>query len=134
MTLSLYLQCGAMYIIGQLLHLFVFKIPAAKKRATAGNIEFSFKQYWNSDWHLIIGNQLLGLALMIGFDQIAHFRPAVIDYNKWFFIAVGYMGSSAILTKFSQYEKAVQSVIDVKTNLLNRELGNPEDAKTELPK
>lgn len=134
MTLSLYLQCGAMYIIGQLLHLFVFKIPASKKRAAAGNVKFSFKEYWESDWHLIIGNQLLGIMILIGLDQLAHFRPAIMEYVKWFFAAVGYMGSSAILSKFSQYEKALQSVIDIKTNNLNEVLGNPAEAKTELPK
>lgn len=132
MTLSLYLQCGLMYIIGQALHLFVFKIPAAKARAANGNIEFSFKQYWNSDWHLIIGNQLLGIMILIGLDQLAHFRPAIMEYVKWFFAAVGYMGSSAILSKFSQYEKAIQSVIDIKTNRLNTELGKPAETKTTL--
>lgn len=134
MTLSLYLQCGLMYIIGQALHLFVFKIPAAKARAANGNIEFSFKQYWNSDWHLIIANQLMGVMVLIGLDQLIHFRPDIMNYIKWFFAAVGYMGSSAILSKFSQYEKAIQGVIDIKTNLLNREQGKPVDAKTELPK
>lgn len=117
MTLSLYLQCVAMYIFGQVLHVLLVKVPAARQRSIIANETFTFGKYWKSDWHLIVANQVFGAMLIIGLDQIANWKPFILEYLKWFFAGLGYVGSSAILAKFSKYEKTLQNVIDIKTNI-----------------
>jgi hypothetical protein len=124
MTVSLYIQCVAMYILGQALHLFVIKIPAVRKRDRAANIEFSFSDYWKQEWNIIIGNQVLGAVFIIGLDQLVDWKPLILDVVKWFFAAVGAIGSVTIMSKFSTYEKKVLNIIDEKTNLSDRITGN----------
>lgn len=116
MTLSLYLQCVAMFICGQLLQLFWLKIPSLKKRAKAANFKFSPSDYWKEEWYLIIGTEILGAMLIIGLDQFIHWKPEVLDYIKWFFGAIGAFGSSVVLSKLSSYEKKLTEVINIKTD------------------
>ena len=117
MTLSLYIQCVAMFIGGQLLQLFWLKIPSLKKRAKAANYKFSIKEYWAEDWYLIAGTEVLGAMVIIGLNEITHWKPEIIDVVKWFFGGIGAFGSSVILSKLSAYEKKLSEVIDVKTNI-----------------
>lgn len=138
MTQSLYLQCVAMYILGQALHLFVIKIPSVKKRDRAANLEFSFKEYWKQEWNIIIGNQVLGAVVIIGLDQLVAWKPFILDYVKWFFVAVGAVGSTVIMSKFSTYEKKVLNIVDVKTNVADEVSHDPitrvSEARTTVTK
>jgi hypothetical protein len=117
MSTSIYIQCAAMYLLGAVLHLFVVKIPAVKKRDKAANIEFSFREYINQEWHIIAGNIALGCLLILGIDELANWKPEIMAAVKWFFAAVGAIGSVTIMSKFSTYEKKVLDIIDVKTNI-----------------
>lgn len=138
MTLSLYLQCVAMFVCGQLLQLFWLKIPSLKKRAKAANYKFSAADYWNEEWHLIIGTEVLGAMAIMGLNEIVHWKPEVLDYVKWFFGAIGAFGSSVMLSKLSSYEKKLTEVINVKTDTSDAvtatdEKGKPVDMKTSAP-
>lgn len=117
MTKELYLWCGVMYLIGQLFHFFVIKIPTVKKRTIAANKHFSFKEYMAEDWYIHIGNMLFGVACVIGVDQFLSWKPDVLNVIKWLFFFVGISGSSIGLALFSAYEKTVLRIIDVKTNV-----------------
>lgn len=132
MTTSLYLQCVAMYILGQALHLFVIKIPAVRKRDRAANIEFSFTEYWKQEWNIIIGNQVLGAVFIIGLDQLVNWKPIILESVKWFFAAVGAIGSVAIMSKFSSYEQKVLNIVDIKTNLSDRITGSAPTKVSEI--
>ncbi|MHA4844405.1 hypothetical protein ACX0G7_09585 [Flavitalea antarctica] len=125
MTLFLYCQCVLMYVIGQALHLFVLKIPSVKKRDAAANIKFSFKEYWKEEWNIIVGNQIFGLALIVGLNELLHWKPEILNAVKWFFAAVGAIGSATIMAKFSTYEKKVLSIVDVKTNIADANTDEP---------
>lgn len=116
-TTWLILQCIAMFILGQLLQLFWLKIPSLKKRAKTANYKFSVKEYWQSDWYLIIGTQIVGAMLILGLNEIVQWKPAILDYVKWFFGSLGAFASSVVLSKLSAYEKMLSEVIDIKTNI-----------------
>lgn len=130
MTLSLYMQSVAMFILGQLLQLFWLKIPSLKKRAKAANYKFSASEYWKEDWYLIIGTQVAGAMAIIGLDQIVHWKPDVLEYVKWFFGGFGAFGSSVVLSKLSSYEKTLSGIIDVKTNISDSVMATDEKGKT----
>lgn len=117
MTLWLYLQCVFMFIGGQLIHLFLIKIPALRKRAIAANKTFSTKEYWQEDWTVIVGTQVVGMVVILGLDQIVHWKPVILDWVKWWFAGLGAFGSTLIMSKWSPFEKKLLNIIDVKTNI-----------------
>jgi hypothetical protein len=99
------------------LHLFLVKVPAIKNRARAANKTFIFKEWWGCDWNIIIGTQVLGAMFIIGLNELLHWKPYILDYVKWFFAAVGAFGSTVAMAKFSQYEKELTKVLDIKSNI-----------------
>jgi hypothetical protein len=117
MTLSLYLQCVLMFVLGQAAHLFLVKVPAVKERCRVANKPFAWKEWWRCDWNVIIGTQIIGALLIVGLDQFLHWKPQVLDYVKWFFAAVGAFGSTVAMAKMSQFEKSLNNVIDIKTDI-----------------
>lgn len=129
MTINMWLisQCILMFIGGQLLHLFLIKLPAVKKRCLAGNIEFSFVEYWKEDKYLVIATNVFGAMIILGLNEIIAWKPLVLQYIKWFFAFVGAFGSSVILSKFSIFEKKLQAIVDQKTNQLSDIKGGTED-------
>lgn len=117
MSISLYLQCVAMFILGQAIDLFLFKIPELRKMYATANEDFVWKKYWKSDWNTIVGTQLIGIVLIIGLDQLTHWKPVIIDYTKWFFAGFGAWGSSIVVAKGSAAKKYIMNIIDAKTNV-----------------
>jgi len=117
MTLSLYLQCVAMLLLGQALQLFLIKIPAIKERCRVANKPFSMSEWWGSDWNLVIGTAVIGAMAIIGLDQLVHWKPEILNYVKWFFGGIGAFGSNLLLSKWSSFEKALNSIVDKKTNI-----------------
>jgi hypothetical protein len=117
MTLFLYLQCVLMFIGGQAIHLFLVKIPALKKRARAANKDFAMKEYWAEDWPIVVGTQVVGMVVILGLDQIVHWKPVILDWVKWWFALLGAFGSTVIMSRWSPFEKKLLNVIDVKTNI-----------------
>jgi hypothetical protein len=127
MTLSLYLQCVAMFILGQAIDLFLFKIPEIRNLYAKANEEFSWNKYWRSDWNTIIGTQLIGAVLIIGLDQLTHWKPGIVDYTKWFFAGFGAWGSSIVVAKGSAAKKYIMNIIDNKTNIADKVTAQKEN-------
>jgi hypothetical protein len=117
MTTILYVQCFAMFFLGQAASLFGVKIPSLKKQAKLGNAQFIWKDWWASDWNLVIFTNIVGVMVLIGLSEFLKWKPGAIDYIRWLFAAVGAFGNTVVLAKFSQYGKYLDSVIDVKTNI-----------------
>lgn len=117
MTLWLYAQCIIFFFCGQLLHLFWLKIPALKKRAAAAKRPFSLKEYYKADWHIMAGTQIAGAMLILGIDELTHWKPEILDAVKFFFGGFGAFGSSVMMNKLSVYEKRLLSVIDIKSGV-----------------
>jgi len=136
MTISnwLILQCVLMFIFGQCVHLLLVKMPAIKKRVRAVNKKFLFKEWWNEDWNIIIGTQFIGAMFIIGLDQFLNWKPEVLEYTKWFFAAVGAFGSTIAMSKYSQYEKTVTALVDIKSNTFDTLAGPTESREDAIEK
>lgn len=117
MTTSLYIQCVTMFLLGQVLQILWIKVPDIKSRAKLANQKFIWKDWWSSDWNLVMGTMVVGAMLIIGLDQFVHWKPAVLDYLKWFFGGLGFFGSTVVLAKLSKYAAYFNGVIDLKTNI-----------------
>ena len=117
MTLSLYIQCGLMFFLGEALYLFWIKFPAFKERAMANNKPFKYSEWWECDKNLIIGLNILAPTLFVGADQIIHFQPEVMDYMKWLFWLVGFSGCNVVLNKLSQFSKGQITMLSLKANV-----------------
>lgn len=119
MTTSLYIQCIAMFILGQGIDLFLIKIPELRNLYRKANEGFSWKKYWEGDWNVIVGTFLVGIMFVIGTDQILKLKPAILDYIKWLFAGLGGFGSTIIVSKWSSCKKYIMNIIDTKTNELD---------------
>lgn len=123
-----------MFIMGQALHLFWNKIPAFKKRASAANKPFSYKEMWQCDGHIIIGLQFLAASIFLGLDQIIHYKPEIIDYTKWLFWLIGAYGSSVAFQKFSQYDGQLTEILSQKANFFDKLSGGSTTVKDTIEK
>lgn len=123
MTLSLYLQCVAMFICGQAVDLFLLKIPELRALYRKANEDFNWKKYWQSDWNVIVGTQIVGAMVVLGLNEIVQWKPAILDYVKWFFGGLGAVGSAIIVSKWSGCKKYIMSIIDNKTNIADKFTG-----------
>jgi hypothetical protein len=106
-----------MMILGQMAHLFLLKIPAVKDRCRAANKPFTWREWWNCDWNVVIGTLVIGALFIIGLDQFLNWKPQVLNYVKWFFAGIGAFGSTAAMAYFSKYEKQLMALLDVKSNV-----------------
>lgn len=119
----LYLQCIAMFILGQVLHLMWIKIPSMKAKARAANKAYYFKEFWSCDWNVIIGTQVLLASLLFGLGELLVWKPDIINHIKWTFWTVGAFASSVGMAKFSQYEKSLMQTLDIKSNIADHFTG-----------
>lgn len=116
-TFFLLIQCVLMFIFGQCVHLLLVKMPALKKRVRAVNKKFLFREWWDEDWNIIIGTQFIGAMVIIGLNEIVAWKPEILEYVRWFFAAVGAFGSTIAMSKYSQYEKTITGLMDIKSNI-----------------
>lgn len=124
MDALLTLMCLAMFLLGQALQLFWIKIPALKKRSNVANYKFSFKEYWSSDWNLIIGTFIICAMAIIGLDEILTFRPDIMSYLKWGFAFIGFFAQSVVLAKLSKYDIKINGIINEKTDIADHKILN----------
>lgn len=106
-----------MFFLGQAAHIFLVKIPAVKTRCRAANKPFTWKEWLNCDWNVLAGTLAIGALLICGLDEFLKWKPETLEYIKWFFAAVGAMGSNVVMAKMSQFEKTLNNVIDIKSNI-----------------
>lgn len=116
MTLSLYLQCVGMFLIGQGLTFFFVTTPMLRELYRKAGEEFSMKKYWKDDWNKIIGVQLLGALVILGLDQIIQWKPWVLNGVKWWFAGLGALGD-ILGARWSTYRKTAMTIIDRNTNI-----------------
>ncbi len=109
--------CILFFLMGQLLHLFWIKIPALRKDAKLANVPFSLKKYWENDWNIVAGMQIVGAVFTIGLGSILKLKPELADYIQWIFFGAAFMGSSYIMSRFSKFGKIVDAAVDYKTDV-----------------
>lgn len=123
-----------MNLCGQLLHLFLIKVPSQKAKARAVNKTFSWKEWWLCDWNVIVSTQIIFIALIVGWDQFVAWKPEIADVAKWFFLLVGAFGSTVAMAKFSSYEKNLMGLIDIKSNVSDEVTGGTTTVKETIEK
>lgn len=133
-TIYDYLICAAMSVLGQLAHLFLIKIPAIKNRSRAANKTFVFREWWNCDWNVVLGTQVLILMLILGLKEFLTWKPGVIDYVRWFFGLFGAFGSTVAMAKGSSFEKNLTGLLDVKSNVADAVTGGTTTVKETVEK
>ena len=106
-----------MGLLGLLFHIFAVKLPAQKRRATAANMPFKPADYFAEDWMAICASVLSVVIVAMLIDELSNFSEYVMKYVKFFFVAVGYMGSSFLQSVLSKTDKAINKVVDIKTNI-----------------
>ena len=134
MTLSLYIQSIAMFIIGQIVYVFWIKVPALKTRAASVNKPFEWGELWRCDNHVLIGLNVLAIGLFIGLDEIIHYEPRAMNYLKWGFWLMGAFGCTVGFKYFSRYEKTLISLIDKKANAFDQAMGKATTPKEAVEK
>ena len=111
-------QCIAMFVCGQALYLLFIKIPAARTRAEKLNKDFTLKEYWSKDWNLIVGMPVVAAMLILGLQELVHWKAELLEYIRWFFGFVGMGGSSFIIGKYSSYEKMLNRIMDIQSDVI----------------
>lgn len=125
-TFSIYLQYGAMFFLGQVVHLLMVKMPGLRQRARAANKKFSFKDWWYEDWNVIVATNVIGVMLLIGLDEVLQWKPEIQSVVRWFFAAVGMAGSTVVMKYASKYETVLMAVLDIKSNIADQFIGKTE--------
>jgi hypothetical protein len=118
--MSFYLQCLIGGSLGLLFYVFVVKLPAFKKRAKAANISFNPLSYFKDDWDTLIGSFLSILIVLFVFQELVGIDARIVKVARILFVAVGYSNTSIVHKWLSKTEKAINTVIDTKTNIADQ--------------
>jgi len=116
MEAKLYISCFVGGLLGILFHIFVLKLPAVRSRAKAANVPFKISDYFRDDYLAIISSVLTVVILVWLLDEIIGYNPSFMRWIKFFFIFVGYTGSSVLVGLLGKFDKEVQKVVDYKTD------------------
>jgi predicted cation transporter len=103
-------------LMGLLFHVFALKLPAMKTRAENANMGFSLSGYLKDDWVSLCASIASVVIAAFVIDEILQLQPAIKGYLKFFFVFIGYTGSSVLQGILSRTEKKIQQVVDEKTN------------------
>jgi len=134
MSPTTYWFCVAMSVLGQAAHLFLVKVPGLKKTARALNKQFTWKEWFASDWNIIVGTQVITALCILGLDEIVTWKPEVLSYVKWFFAGIGAFGSTIAMAKMSQFEKQLTALTDVKASVSDAVTGGTTTVKETIEK
>lgn len=112
---SLIFNCAVAALIGQLIHIFVVKIPSLQTRFRKAKVPFSVKEFFKAEWVTMVGNLFAIIGLLWTLDETLNIRPEILVAIKWLFLFVGFTGSSIVLSVFSKTGKYLNNIIDLKT-------------------
>lgn len=93
MNLILILQCAAMAVLGQIVHLGFFAIPEHEKLTTSAGGNFSYRQFFKTESRQIILTAVVCLMLAIGYSEISPKVKFLQEFPKWTFGIFGAFGS-----------------------------------------
>lgn len=124
MNMNIYLICFGTGILGILFHVFALKLPALKKRCNAAGKDFSVRDYVKDDWLALSSSVLSLLISIVVLDEVVKFKPFIVEYLKFFFVFVGYTGSSVLQSILGKTDRALNKMINDSPDLANKEDGN----------
>jgi uncharacterized membrane protein len=103
--------------LGILFHMLVIKYPDLKKRAAAANSSLTLKSFLSDDWGSMMASFVTVIIGILIVDELLYIKPEMVNYIKFFFATVGYMGSSVLQLVFGIANKKILNIIDTKTNI-----------------
>ena len=112
-----YLFCFLAGLSGICAHVLFIKLPELKKSSKVANRPFVLSGYFSDEWLALASSVLTILIAMLVIDEIIKWQPFVIDWLKWFFVFIGYTGSSLLQAALGKTADKINQVIDVKTNI-----------------
>lgn len=119
MNLSFYFLCLVAGLLGILFHT-ILKMQAVKKRVESAGIGFSFKAYLSAEWMALVSSILTVLIFIFILDEIVKIKPQIVEILKFFFIFVGYTGSSILQQVLGKTDKAVNKIINDSPSIVSR--------------
>jgi hypothetical protein len=119
MDTQLYLLCLVGGLLGILFHI-VIKLQAVKKRVEATGIKFSIKVYLSAEWLALVSSVITIFICIFVLDEITRIKPQVLDILKFFFVFIGYTGSSILQTILGKTDKAVNKLINDAPNITGK--------------
>lgn len=116
MDLKIYAGCLIAGVLGILFHL-ILNINKTKKRFNVANLEFDFGMYVKGEIWALIASLLTVVIATYLIDELANFRPEILEWIKFFFVFVGYSGSSLLVGILGKANSYVNKVVDAKTDI-----------------
>lgn len=115
MITQIHIQCLIAGLLGIIFHQ-LMKVSSLRKRSIAANRPFSVSEYLKDDILSIASSVLTLVIAIFVLDELVKFKPTIMEYIKFFFASIGYMGSSVLQIVFSNTEKKILAIVDEKTN------------------
>jgi len=115
MSISLYLQCFVVALVGMALQT-TLKIKGLQDKAVAANVQFKISDYFKKDWLSILAAILTIILFLLFVDNILKWRPGIVDYAKIGFAFVGWTGGDAASRLFGVVDKKINQIINDKSN------------------
>jgi len=132
MTLSLYIQCFAVALIGWALQT-TLKMRALQLKARAANVIFKPVDYFKEDW-LSITAAFLTIVLFLFFvSEFLNWQTWIISYVRIGFAFVGYTGSDIASRLFSVVNTRINAAIDYKTTISDTQTGTLDKPTPAVP-
>lgn len=128
MNINLIIQCLVAGFLGIAVQV-ILKLIALRNRSAAANTPFRVADYFTDDWLTLLLSIVTVVIGVYVLDELIAYKPEVASYVKFFFIAVGYMGSSILHMILSVTEKKILKVIDVKTDIADDTVVNTTDVQ-----
>lgn len=126
---QLYLTCAVIGLIGMALAV-VLKMNSLRDKARVANVDFTASLYFKTDWGSILGS-ILTIALALFFVQDAIEKYPQVWVIKMAFGFIGYTGSDIASRAFSVFNRRLNNIIDVKTNVSDEVSPNAAPSITE---
>jgi hypothetical protein len=131
MTLTMYLTCFAVALVGMALHT-ALKLKSLQDKARLANVEFKVWTYFKNDWLSVTASILTVVMFLFFVDNILKWKPEAQGYLKIGFGFIGYTGSDIASRIFGVVNKKINTAIDYKTTIADETTGTVE-APTPLP-
>jgi hypothetical protein len=126
MTISLYINCLAIAILGLIISM-LMQMKSLSDKAKSANVIFIPKTYFQKEWiSILIAIAIISLWLIL-LPAIAGLEPKYEKYFKIFSLPMGYMGTDIVLKFLGLINKKINSAIGYKSNIADKETGTTNE-------
>jgi archaellum biogenesis protein FlaJ (TadC family) len=114
MTLSLYLDCFVIAILGLIISVLI-QMKSQSDKAKMANLIFSGPQFLKTEWITITLSLVTIVVGLFFIPIVVGWKPGYLPFVKPAFLPIGYMGTDILLKLFGVVNKRLNAAIDVKT-------------------